>query len=50
MKLRVLSLIKGNDSLKSYQEMSVAVLMVDDFNHEAVLIEKILGKNYQPRN
>ncbi len=43
------SLIKGNDSLKSYQEMSVAVLMVDDFNNEAVLLEKILGENYQLR-
>ncbi len=43
------SLIKGNDTQKSYEEMSVAVLMVDDFIGKTALLDEILNQNYQLR-
>lgn len=43
------SLIKGNDSLKSYEEMAVAVLIVEDLNEKIILLEEILNKKYQLR-
>ena len=40
-------LIKGNDTLKSQNELSVALLMVDDFENHAAMIEQIINKNRQ---
>ena len=42
-------LIKSNESQKLYEEMCVAVLMVDDFDSCASLLEQIITKNYQLR-
>lgn len=42
-------LIKGNDTWTSWEEMLVAVLMVDNLENQSDFIEKILNKNYQLR-
>ncbi len=43
------NLIKGNDTNLSYEEMSVAVLIVEDLNDKTTVLEEILNKNYQFR-
>ncbi len=49
-KTKIMSeLIKNNESQKSYEEMCVAVLMVDDFDSCASLLEQISNRNYQLR-
>jgi len=42
-------LIKGNDTRESWEEMVIAVLMVDDFEKQTGLIGQTLNKNYQLR-
>ena len=42
-------LIKGNDTWTSWEEMVIAVLMVDNLENQSDFIEEILNKNYQLR-
>ena len=42
-------LITGNDTQKSYNEMIVAVLTVDELENKTTLLEEILTGNYQLR-
>jgi len=42
-------LIKGNDTWKSWEEMVIAVLLVDDLTKQTGLLEHVLNKNYQLR-
>ena len=45
----VSELIKGNDTLKSHQEMATAILMVGDLTENTALIEETLGEKNQFR-
>ncbi len=42
-------LIKGNDTWTSWEEMLIAVLMVDNLENQTNLMEEMFNKNYQLR-
>ena len=42
-------IIKANDTWKSWEEMVIAILIVDDLGKEKKIIEQIINENYQLR-